>query len=169
MINAGKAVGDVGLYEPHGSRPAVADLRAVVPGAADEDDGPVPMLDQMRDGHLAADHVVHRDGAGPCSVLVVDNGVHDDVGDLVTAQQVEVAAGRVRGRDQHSAYPLLDEHREVFGLFLRRAGAVADHDSEPGRARRALGPARHVDEEGVAHVEHQQPDDTAGPDPQLTR
>ena len=56
---------------------------------------------------------------------------------------------------------------EVLGLLLRALAAVADHHPETGVPGRALGAAGDVDEERVAHVQHQQGHDAAAARPEL--
>lgn len=123
-------------------------------------------VDQMPYGQRAARHVVDRDRALGGAL---GDPVDQHEGDAVAAERRDVAPGRVGGRQQHAAYPLLGEERQVVGLLAGALRAVADHHAEPGVPRGALGAAGDVHEEGVAHVEDEQAHDPAASGPQLAR
>ncbi|CAM5436145.1 hypothetical protein SANTM175S_10641 [Streptomyces antimycoticus] len=126
----------------------------------------MPQVQQVAGGEFAAGDIVDRHrtplGAG-------QHPVDEDERDGLPPEGGEVAPGHIGRGHQHPAHALFGEESEVVGLLLGALGAVAHHHPQPRLPRRTLRTARHVHEERVRHVQHQQRDDAAAPRAQLTR
>src|SRR3569833_188575 len=133
--------------------------------AAHEGEAPGTAREKVAGRELAAGHVVHRDRAHVAGGVVVDE--HDR--DPAVAEPAQ-AGGVVRRRsDARAADPLFGQYPKVARLLLRRLAGVADYDGVVAAADDVLDSARDVDEERVAHVEHDEPDRAALPGPQGRR
>jgi hypothetical protein len=142
---------------------AVGDL-ADRPRAADEGDVPVPALQQVGDGEVAAEHVVDRDRA-----LAAGRRPAVDQDDRRAAplQPGEPRARPDHRRDEHPLHPVLFEQFQVALLLAFLVVAVAQDDGEARLVRLVLHAAGQVGEERVGHVEHHQADRPAAPGAQL--
>ena len=132
----------------------------------DEGDPLVPLLQQMRHGEVAAEHVVDRHRA-----LAVGrrSAVHEHHRSAPALQPREPVMGAGHRRDQDPLHPVLLQQFQVVRFLDLLIVAVAQDDGQARLAGLVLDPACHVGEERVRHVEHDQPYGPAPPGPELAR
>ncbi len=134
--------------------------------AADERERLVSGGDQVVGRQLPAGHVVDGDRA---QVGAFAAAVEQHDGHAAAAQRVDRQRGFVRGRDQHAAYALLLEHLQIRLLLRHRVVRIAQDHDRAGVAGHVLDPARHVGEERVGDVEHDQTERVGAPGAQRPR
>src|SRR5690606_38894292 len=131
---------------------------------ADEGDAAVALLDKVLSCYAAARDVVDGDGAPFVGLgVAVDEHRRDAAGPQLGQPVGDVADGR----DEHPAQALYFEEFEVAGFALGPLLAAAEKDRAVGGFGCLFGTARYVGEEGVADVEHYEPDGSAVPRAQL--